>query len=169
MDEKTQSAEWARVVQYVISHIPQKLFRFRAFNIYSLLSFEKETITLVRPDEYWDGYDSLVYVNTNGIEYYIQVLSQREVLWSIIEAFRKKKQLPGLFSKVTNETACQNLVDTFLVASDEEVEEKIRNIQLQGQEAVRDFINQSVSFTGKIIIKILLLKLLVLRKMYVPK
>lgn len=66
MDEKTQSAEWARVVQYVISHIPQKLFRFRAFNTYSLLSFEKETITLVRPDEYWDGYDLRSCVSTQG-------------------------------------------------------------------------------------------------------
>lgn len=71
MDEKARSEEWTRVVQYVISHIPQKLFRFRVFNKYSVSSFEKETITLVRPDEYWDEYDSLVYVNTNGIKDYI--------------------------------------------------------------------------------------------------
>lgn len=100
MDEKARSEEWTRLVQYVISHIPQKLFRFSAFNEYSVSSFEQETITLVRPDEYWDGYDSLVYVNTNGVEDYIQVLSQLEVLWSIIEAFRKEKPLPDLFRKV---------------------------------------------------------------------
>lgn len=52
MNEKARSEKWTRVVQYVISHIPQKLFRFRAFNEYSVSSFEKETITLVRPDEY---------------------------------------------------------------------------------------------------------------------
>lgn len=149
--KKKRSEEWRRVVQYVISYIPQKLFRFRAFNKYSASSFEKETITLVRPDEYWDEYDSLVYVNTNGIKDYIQIILEREVLWNIIKHFRKEKQLPGLFSKVMDEKACQNLLDNILVASDEEVEEKIRNIQLQGRKAVRDFIDQNVSLTGKII------------------
>ncbi len=66
MDEEIRTQQWNEVVSYVISHIPQKLFRFRAYNDYSVSSFEKETITLVRPDMFADEYDSLIC----GYEWY---------------------------------------------------------------------------------------------------
>lgn len=106
MDEKIRSEEWRRVVQYVISHIPEKLFRFRAFNEYSVSSFEKETITLVRPDMFADEYDSLVYVDTNGIDDYIKAVLHPDSLKNFADYCRKEKQVPFLFSCIFNEEYC---------------------------------------------------------------
>lgn len=151
MDEGIRTQQWKEVVSYVISHIPQKLFRFRAFNEDSVSSFEKETITLVRPDMFADEYDSLVYVDTNGIDDYIKAVLHPDSLKNFADFCRKEKQVPSLFSCIFNEEYCQSVLENILSISETELGERIKNIQLWDVTPVQDFIKQNSALAVKVV------------------
>ena len=65
--DEERSRDWNNIISYTMANVPSKLYRFRAYNDYSVDSLKNNTISLVRPDMFYDMYDSLIYVDTTKI------------------------------------------------------------------------------------------------------
>ena len=62
------AAIWSKINNIIFPNIPQKLFRFRTCNVDSIMSFQRQTISTCVAKAFKDQYDSLVYIDRDGIE-----------------------------------------------------------------------------------------------------
>lgn len=58
---------WHNIYNLLIPNIPEKLYRYRSFNEYSLSDFENGKISLCHAGMFPDKYDSYIYVDRNKI------------------------------------------------------------------------------------------------------
>lgn len=63
-DPVARTDVWHRIYRLVLPNIPEKLFRYRSMNDYSLTEFRNGMISLCYAGMFPDKYDSYLYVNT---------------------------------------------------------------------------------------------------------
>ncbi len=90
--DEERSRDWNNIISYTMANVPSKLYRFRAYNDYSVDSLKNNTISLVRPDMFYDMYDSLIYVDTTKIESLIKNALSPASLLKFIEYCHEKKR-----------------------------------------------------------------------------
>ena len=90
--DEERSRDWNNIISYTIANVPSKLYRFRVHNDYSVSSLKNNTISLVRPDMFYDMYDSLIYVDTTKIESLVKNALSPASLLTFIEYCREKKR-----------------------------------------------------------------------------
>ncbi len=67
MDRESKSKAWLDIHKVVQSNIPEKLFRYRGVNNYSIEDFKNGTLSLCHAGMFPDKYDSYLYVNQEKI------------------------------------------------------------------------------------------------------
>ena len=67
IDQASVSSAWADIYKLVLPNIPEKLYRYRGINDYSVADFKNGTISLCHAVMFPDKYDSYSYVNEDRI------------------------------------------------------------------------------------------------------
>lgn len=62
-DPAARTDVWHQIYRLVLPNIPEKLFRYRSMNDYSLTEFRNGMISLCHAGMFPDKYDSYLYVN----------------------------------------------------------------------------------------------------------
>lgn len=99
INEEERSRKWSKIINYIIPHIPKKLYRFRAYNENNVNSLKDETISLIRPDLFPDIYDSLIYVDTKKIDSLIKEALDPNSISAFINHCREKKRSSTLICR----------------------------------------------------------------------
>ena len=116
-----------KIQNLILPNVPKRLFRFRSPNLYSVMSFEHNTITLCNPDLFTDKFDSVVYVDKEKI--------RKDILTGFTDEFQKKviseiratgKMLEPLMQYYGVENS-KTLVDIYTHVSDKEIEQAMIN------------------------------------------
>ena len=66
-DPAARTDVWHQIYRLVLPNIPEKLFRYRSMNDYSLTEFRNGMISLCHAGMFPDKYDSYLYVNHKKI------------------------------------------------------------------------------------------------------
>lgn len=127
--DEERSRDWNNIISYIIANVPSKLYRFRAYNDYSVDSLKNNTISLVRPDMFYDMYDSLIYVDTKKIESLIKNALSPASLLTFIEYCHEKKEVPPLFTSIFNDEICQSVLKNILSMSTDNIVDGIKIFQ----------------------------------------
>lgn len=103
-------------------NVPERLFRFRSANLYSVMSFEHNTITLCSADLFPDRFDSVVYVNKEKIRHDVNFGFDWNFQKSIIDEVRQTGHFPEVLAHLYGETNAAQLVSLYTTLSDEDIE-----------------------------------------------
>lgn len=102
-------------------NVPERLFRFRSANLYSVMSFEHNTITLCSADLFPDMFDSVVYVDKEEIRNNVNLGFSWDFQKSIIDEVRQTGHFPEALIPLFGETNAMRLAAIYKAASDEEI------------------------------------------------
>lgn len=149
--DEERSRDWNNIISYTMAHVPSKLYRFRAYNDYSVDSLKNNTISLVRPDMFYDMYDSLIYVDTTKIESLIKNALSPAFLLKFIEYCHEKKEVPPLFTSIFNDEICQSVLENILSMSTDNIIDGIKAISTWDITPIKKFVKRSVVLTEKLI------------------
>lgn len=102
-------------------NVPEQLFRFRSANLYSVMSFEHNTITLCSADLFPDRFDSVVYVDKEKIHHDVNLGFNWKFQKSIIDEVRKTGRFPEALIPIYGETNALLLASIYTTTTDEEL------------------------------------------------
>lgn len=135
--QKEISRRLQMIEDLVRPNVPERLFRFRRANLYSVMSFEHNTITLCSADLFPDRFDSVVYVEKEKICNDVNLGFNWDFQKSIIDEVRQTGHFPETLIPLFGETNAVHLASIYKSASDEEIaagwecgKELIRNYAL---------------------------------------
>ena len=149
--DEERSRDWNNIISYTMANVPSKLYRFRAYNDYSVDSLKNNTISLVRPDMFYDMYDSLIYVDTTKIESLIKNALSPASLLKFIEYCHEKKEVPPLFTSIFNDEICQSVLENILSMSTDNIVDGVKAISTWDITPIKEFVKRSVVLTEKLI------------------
>lgn len=119
-DEEIQQA-LDRIRVFVSSNVPKQLFRFRSVNLYSIMSFEHNTITLCDPDFFSDKFDSVVYIDKGKIEKDVVAGFDDKFQKEIISEIRATGKMPKMLAETYGSSNSDIMVQLYSQASEEEI------------------------------------------------
>ncbi len=102
-------------------NVPKQLFRFRSANLYSVMSFEHNTITLCSADLFPDRFDSVVYVDKGKIFRDVNLGFNWEFQKGIIDEVKKTGRFPEALIPLYGEANALHLASIYTTVSDEEI------------------------------------------------
>lgn len=118
---------WTKIYNLIEPNIPNRLFRFRSANLYSIMSFEHNTITLSNPDLFPDKFDSVVYINKEKITKDILTGFTEEYQRNLISEIRQTGTIPAQFASILGLQNNTFFTNTFTNAPNEVIETAMKN------------------------------------------
>lgn len=116
-----------KIQNLILPNVPKRLFRFRSPNLYSVMSFEHNTITLCNPDLFTDKFDSVVYVDKEKIRKDILTGFTDEFQKKVISEIRVTGKMPEPFIRHFGVENSKALVEIYTHLSDKEIEQGMIN------------------------------------------
>lgn len=124
------------IANFIIPHIPKRLFRYRTVNPYNIISFEHNAITLCAADLFSDRFDSVVHVNKKSLN----DNTRRSFDWDMqqwaIEEVRKTGHLPEAMIRTYAPENAEKIAAEYKTKTDEE----IRKLWEEGQKFLDMFL-----------------------------
>lgn len=133
--------------KFVAPNIPKRLFRYRSVNPYSIISFERNTITLCSADLFSDRFDSVVHVDKGKLNDDTRRGFDWDMQQWVIEEVRMTGRIPEAMIRTYGPENAEKMAAVYKAKTDGE----IRKSWVEGQKALDMFLENIPKLSEQIV------------------